>query len=168
MRDETSKCIRSSKIRDGSFLAGKFIITPATGVEAVELFALSTLCEQHPWSEKNVASALADTSAFHFLLRRAVDGALCSFVLARFIIDELEIDKVGTHPDFRRQGCARLLLRHSLHEAKKRGGKRALLEVRAGNNAAQACYGSIGFHVDSVRKGYYHSQEDALLMSIAL
>ena len=155
-------------MRAGSSRAGKFVITPAMGTEVAELFALSALCEKRPWSEKNIASALADRSAFHFLLRRSDDGALCSFVLARFVIDELEINKVGTHPDFRRRGCARLLLRHTLQEAKEHGGKKAFLEVRAGNNAAQACYESIGFHVDSVRKEYYHSKEDAFLMSRVL
>jgi ribosomal-protein-alanine acetyltransferase len=161
MRDETSKELDSS---GDPPLAGPFVVVPASVPGEEELPALAALCEERSWSEKNIASALADKSAFHFLLRRAGDGTLCSFVLARFVIDVLDIDKVGTHPDFRRRGCARILIRHALREAKKRGGKVAFLEVRAGNTAARECYQSVGFQVDSVRKGYYNAGEDAIVM----
>ena len=169
MRNATSKNHDSS--REACVdppLAGSFAIVSGTGAGEADLFTLAALCEERLWSKANFVSELAARCAFHFLLRRKSDGALCSFVLAQFVIDELDINKIGTHPDFRRRGCARFLLGHTLQEAKKRGGKRAFLEVRVGNTAAQACYRSIGFHVDSVRRRYYDLKEDALLMSMAL
>jgi ribosomal-protein-alanine N-acetyltransferase len=167
MRRETPTTIDTLGSDPSSLQSATFIITDAADAEA-PLFTLVRQCEDHPWSEKNIASALADPCAFHFLLCRKADGALCSYVLARLIADELEIDKVGTHPDFRRRGCATTLLKYLLEQAKERGCRRAFLEVRAGNRAAQACYGALGFTVASVRKRYYESQEDAIIMSRGL
>jgi len=141
---------------------------PATSGEEAELTALAALCEKRPWSRENIASELAGGLAFHFLLRTAGEGRLCCFVLARMVIDVLDIYNVGTHPEFRRRGCARFLLNHALREAKNRGGKTACLEVRANNTAARACYESLGFRIDSVRKKYYDGEEDAILMSRVL
>jgi ribosomal-protein-alanine N-acetyltransferase len=169
MRDETSKNLDSS----GGFSvapppAGSFIVGPATPAEAGELTALAALCEERPWSSENIASELADRLSFHYLLRTSGEGRLCCFVLARLVIDVLDIYNVGTHPDFRRKGCARFLLNHAIREAKNRGGKMACLEVRATNAAARACYESLGFSIDSVRKEYYDSKVDAILMSRVL
>jgi ribosomal-protein-alanine N-acetyltransferase len=169
MRGETSKNLDSSGGPSAvSTPDGLFVAVRATAAAEAELVALARLCEKRPWSEKNIAAGLTAGAAFNFLLRRTADGSLCSFVLARLTIDELEIDKVGTHPDFRRRGCARFLLGHVVQEAGRRGGKGAFLEVGAGNTAALACYQSLGFRVDSVRKRYYESGEDAVVMSLVL
>jgi|WetSurMetagenome_2_1015567.scaffolds.fasta_scaffold787820_1 [ribosomal protein S18]-alanine N-acetyltransferase len=143
----------------------RLTLMSATGADLSELFLLETLCEDRPWTKENIASELADRHALHFLLRTADGRRACSFVLARLIADELHIHKVTTHPDFRRQGHAKQLLGHVLTRAKERGGKRALLEVRSGNEAAIRLYMSLGFVTDAVRKKYYVSGEDALMMS---
>ena len=144
---------------------GPFTMLPATSADSDELAAMAILCERDPWSADTIASAFVDERSCNFLCRRVSDGVLCSYVLARQVVDELEIHKVATHPDFRRQGRARRLLIAAMDQARMRGGKSVFLEVRAGNTAAQALYRSIGFHVDSVRKEYYDSKENAVLMS---
>ena len=45
--------------------------------------------------------------------------------------------------------------------------RRAFLEVRAGNDAAQAMYKKFGFEVTGIRPKYYRdNDEDAILMTL--
>jgi ribosomal-protein-alanine N-acetyltransferase len=56
-------------------------------------------------------------------------------------------------------------LTHALDYAFKTGATLATLEVRAGNEGAQALYDSIGFRLVAIRKKYYaDNQEDAQVM----
>jgi [ribosomal protein S18]-alanine N-acetyltransferase len=84
-----------------------------------------------------------------------------------FIIDEAHVATIATHPDYRRQGIGEKILVHSLREAYAEGARRAFLEVRAHNEAAQSMYKKYGFVVDGVRPRYYRdNNEDAILMSL--
>jgi [ribosomal protein S18]-alanine N-acetyltransferase len=139
-------------------------VAAATAADLPELARLESMCGADPWTSRSIAADLASEHAFHWLLR-AADNRIRSFVLARLISDELHIHKAGTHPDFRRQGLAKYLLGQVCSLAKERGARRAYLEVRAGNAAAIKLYASLGFTTDTVRKKYYPSDEDALLMS---
>jgi ribosomal-protein-alanine N-acetyltransferase len=155
------------KFTPKNILADRTIL-PATFSDFPVLFNLENLSQPHPWSKENFVSELEDPHSFHFMLRIHNGDCPCSFVLARLIIDELHIHRVGTHPDFRRQGCARHLLNHAMSKARERGLKNALLEVRSGNTAAFHLYQSLDFYIAGVRKGYYGSRENALLMSRTL
>lgn len=80
---------------------------------------------------------------------------------------EAHIVTLATHPDYRRQGLGRRLLRSMIEKAVEAGANEITLEVRASNDAAQALYRSMGFVVVGVRKGYYHDNgEDAILMTL--
>ncbi len=57
------------------------------------------------------------------------------------------------------------ILVHILEEAVHRGAKRATLEVRRTNSAAQNLYHKYGFSTVAIRKGYYTDNgEDAFVM----
>ena len=57
----------------------------------------------------------------------------------------------------------------ALQWAQEKRADRAVLEVRAGNSAAQALYRRCGFVVEGRRRRYYASPvEDALLMAVSL
>ncbi|MCS6825193.1 MAG: ribosomal protein S18-alanine N-acetyltransferase [Caldilinea sp.] len=80
---------------------------------------------------------------------------------------EAHIVTIATHPDFRRRGLGRRLLQAMIDKAVEAGALEITLEVRAGNDAAQALYRSMGFVVVGVRKHYYYDNgEDAVLMSL--
>ena len=79
------------------------------------------------------------------------------------------VANVATHPDYRRRGVARRLLVQALADARQRGARLAMLEVRRSNLAAQKLYESFGFTVVGVRPRYYvDNMEDALLMDLEL
>ena len=93
--------------------------------------------------------------------------AVAGFLILWMVIDEAHIATVAVHPGARRHGLARRLLRQALAAARQEGALQALLEVRAGNHAAQALYAGFDFEVVGRRPRYYlDNQEDALLMTL--
>jgi ribosomal-protein-alanine N-acetyltransferase len=82
--------------------------------------------------------------------------------------DEMHIANIAVAQRFRRRGLGRKLLSHVLARAAEKGLLSATLEVRAGNQAAQALYASFGF-VEIARRARYYSDnhEDALLMQLS-
>ncbi len=93
--------------------------------------------------------------------------SVAGFVVARLIIDELHINNIAVSPDWRRLRIGARLLDAALRWAREKGAKRALLEVRASNTAAQALYRHCGFEMVGRRRRYYRTPvEDALIMSV--
>lgn len=91
------------------------------------------------------------------------------FVAARLVAGELHINNVAVRPECRRSGMGRSLLETAIGEAARSGAHAAFLEVRAGNEAAQALYKRCGFRVAGRRAGYYtQPPEDALVMNLSL
>ena len=93
--------------------------------------------------------------------------AVVGVIVVWLIVDEAHIATLAVHPRLRRQGIARKLLCVSLKETAEDGAFSALLEVRAGNEAAQDLYRKFGFEVVGRRSRYYQDNfEDALLMTL--
>jgi len=92
-------------------------------------------------------------------------GYSCTWI----VNDGLRINNIAVHPDHRRRGLARRLLRATLREARGRGCRRATLEVRPSNGAALRLYRQHGFVQVGRRRNYYEDEgEDALLMETGL
>jgi len=100
---------------------------------------------------------------------QAGQPAVMGFIVARYLADELHVNNVAVRPDFRRQGLGQALLNAVLSWGKQKRASQAVLEVRAGNNAAQQLYRACGFEVVGRRRRYYKDPlEDALLMTVSL
>jgi ribosomal-protein-alanine N-acetyltransferase len=83
------------------------------------------------------------------------------------ILDEAHIATLAVHPDYRGRRIGARLLIKVLEEAVNRGASRAMLEVRASNQIAQALYKNYGFEIVNRRQRYYRdNNEDALLMNL--
>lgn len=80
-------------------------------------------------------------------------------------VDEAHFTNVAVHPDWRRRGLGRRLLRALLDLARSQGCLSATLEVRPSNTAALALYESEGFTAAALRPRYYSDDgEDALIL----
>jgi len=91
------------------------------------------------------------------------------FVAARLALDELHINNIAVRHVHRRFGIGGALLEAVLREGARQGARKALLEVRMANEAAQKLYAKYGFEVVARRPHYYTQPlEDALVMSAKL
>ena len=100
--------------------------------------------------------------------RNMVPGpAVLGFFAGWIVEDELHVNNVASHLDYRRMGVGRSLMEAAVDEAKGRGVLEVLLEVRASNEGAQRMYKNLGFGLVGRRRDYYRlPTEDALVMKL--
>ena len=91
-------------------------------------------------------------------------GTLVGYAGGWVVDGDAQILKVGTDPAWRRRGIARELLAHVAADARNLGAQTVSLEVRAGNEGAQALYRALGLVPVGTRPRYYSDREDALIM----
>jgi [ribosomal protein S18]-alanine N-acetyltransferase len=99
-----------------------------------------------------------------------LDGkSLSGYIAARINADELHINNIGIRPEARRRGLGSALLELALDIGAGLGARLSVLEVRAGNLAAQALYERAGFALVGERRNYYKSPvENAKIMTMPL
>jgi ribosomal-protein-alanine N-acetyltransferase len=120
-----------------------------------------------PWPERSFRYEVTDNPAARCWVAEAHER-LAGMLVLWFIVDEIHVATIATHPEYRRQGIAQQLLARALASAAQEGARRSYLEVRAGNVSAQALYRKFGFVEDGRRPRYYKDNgEDAILMSLA-
>lgn len=117
-----------------------------------------------PWSMSLFASELRYQDSRVYLVAR--DGtSLVGFAGCMLVAGDGHITNVGVDPAHRRRGVASRLLVELARRSIAEGAVALTLEVRVGNDAAQALYRRFGFAPAGVRKGYYpDTGEDALIM----
>ena len=118
-----------------------------------------------PWSQNAFQAEVRNVSG-HYLVAES-EGRVRGYIGAWIIMDEVHITTLGVDPPARRQRIGERLLAAVLGEGVRRGARRASLEVRASNRAAQQLYEKYGFFPISRRARYYtDNAEDAVVMWI--
>lgn len=121
-----------------------------------------------PWSHGAFVYELKENQAARCWVAR-VARELVGYLCVWEVKPELHITNLAVHPARRRQGIARTLLGAILEDARRRGFRLAVLEVRPTNAEALGLYARLGFRVIGRRKGYYYDTgEDALIMEADL
>ena len=131
-----------------------------------ELSALDKLCVgADGWSAEDFRSEAEKDGG---IVLAAYDGDCLAGLIAGFTAaDTGEILTVGTAPQYRRQGVARMLMEAFL-AAVPDDVETIALEVRQSNTAAIELYKSFGFDKTGVRKRFYRDPiEDADVMVLA-
>ncbi|MDE0021944.1 MAG: ribosomal protein S18-alanine N-acetyltransferase [Candidatus Poribacteria bacterium] len=94
-----------------------------------------------------------------------LNGKLAAYCIAWTAADETHIVNFAVHPNLRRQGIGKALVRNLFAEARRSKAPRVTLEVRVSNLPAIRLYESMGFQIVAVRKGYYlDNGENAYIM----
>ena len=121
-----------------------------------------------PWPEKSYRYELIQNPGSRLWVAECLDPPqVVGMIVTWLIIDEAHIATIAVHPNFRRLGIAASLLTTALLDALENQMLRATLEVRAGNQAAQALYRQFGFRVAGIRPHYYRdNNEDAWIMTL--
>jgi [ribosomal protein S18]-alanine N-acetyltransferase len=96
------------------------------------------------------------------------DGEVVGYAVTTGSADLVDLQRIGVHPERRRQGVARTLLEEALAHAREQGATRMLLEVSAENTAALAFYAAADFVEIDRRRRYYRDGSDAVVMRRSL
>ncbi len=90
---------------------------------------------------------------------------IVGFFLARAVLENLELLKIGVCPEYQKQGIGTRLLNAAFVEGAKRGCLRCFLEVRKTNEGAIQFYQNHKFNIAGERVNYYTEPvEDAWTM----
>lgn len=89
---------------------------------------------------------------------------IVGFLAGLFTGEEMEILNLAVAPGARRTGIASVLLSGALAAARKSGGRRVFLEVRASNAGAIAFYKRLGFLPAGLRNNYYRAPVESALV----
>jgi ribosomal protein S18 acetylase RimI-like enzyme len=102
-----------------------------------------------PWNDSGemIARKVAQHDRLFFIASR--DLIPVGTVLAGYDGVRGWIYHLATHPDFRRQGIAKMLMQHALNELSHRGCPKVNLQVRKSNIEVIEFYKGIGFTEDS-------------------
>ena len=121
-----------------------------------------------PWGRLSFEGELAEKTSRSLVIKKRQQekpDRVIAYLCFRLVEGEMHIVNLAVDPAYRRHGVATFLLEYSLRLAKEYGAKKALLEVRASNQAAMRLYGKMGFCGAGRRRKYYSgTREDAVLM----
>lgn len=91
---------------------------------------------------------------------------IAGFMGLWFMVDEVHIVTIASHPELRRQGVGELLLLEAARQARERHADRLTLECRVSNTPALTLYEKFGFARAGLRRQYYTDNgEDAVIMT---
>jgi ribosomal-protein-alanine N-acetyltransferase len=142
------------------------IVRRMTAADVPAAAQIDAVSESLPWPERSFRAELEMPYSRGWVAETG--GRVVGLLVLWHIVDEAHIATVAVHPDFRRRGIGRQLLKAALDSAAAEGATSGLLEVRAGNLAAQELYKQFGFVEVGRRPKYYKDNgEDAVLMSLA-
>ena len=130
------------------------------GVAAIEEVSFPT-----PWSREMFREDLTRPFSRPFAAEDSA-GEILGYAVCWNVAGESHLLNIAVHPDFRGRGIGEALVMEAIRRGGHAGSKWIHLEVRAGNEQAQALYRKCGFIFIGIRKGYYtDTREDALLFS---
>ena len=141
---------------------------PIEAVADIEL-----LVQPHDaWTYQTLVEMLAQDSMDMLMVYKqegqADNNKVIGYCLYQVIFEQAEILRIGTHPDYQRQGIASQIFAQLNKELMSNQVESLLLEVRADNAPAIALYEQQAFAVIHTRKNYYQVPHqpavDALIM----
>ncbi|HCT74182.1 ribosomal protein S18-alanine N-acetyltransferase [Psychrobacter glacincola] len=126
---------------------------------------------QDAWNYQTLLELLEQDSInllIVYALEQNKKSNVIGYCLYQVIFEQAEILRIGTHPDYQRQGIASQIFARLNTELKTRQVESLLLEVRADNAPAIALYEQQEFALIHKRKGYYQTPHqpavEALIM----
>jgi [ribosomal protein S18]-alanine N-acetyltransferase len=146
-------------------VSSALVFQPMSAADLPQVMELERLAFPNPWTPGLFLHELKLSFSRLLLARGANGGArLHGYVCWWVVGDEVHILNLAVHPDARRSGTGRALVERVIGDAVTHAAASVSLEVRRGNEAAEALYRSMGFSAAGVRRNYYGQGEDAVIM----
>ena len=146
--------------------APSLLVGPLELDDLPAVVAIEDLSFPIPWSLSSFRyEMLENPYASLFGARLREPPGLVAFACVWVIDQEMKINNIAVHPEWRGRGIGRVLLARLLDFGHQQGCTEVMLEVRPSNEPALRMYARAGFRVMGRRKGYYSdTHEDALVM----
>ncbi len=140
-------------------------LRPMRREDVSQVMEIEVECFPTPWHASAYYTELANRSACYVVASN--NSQIVGYAGMWIIMDEAHITTLGVAPERRRLKIGEQLLVALLDEALRRGARRATLEVRQRNTAAQSLYRKYGFAAAAIRRAYYtDNRENAVVMWI--
>ncbi len=115
-----------------------------------------------PWSKFGFYAEIRNPFSLSYVL--FLDDKIVGYIVLWDYGKSLHIANITVHPDYRRMGLGRFMIRFAKQKAKERGIRFLTLEVRKSNLPARRLYESEGFVEIGLLRGYYPGDfEDAII-----
>lgn len=147
------------------------VVRPMGEKDLPRVYEIDVLSSGLPWTERSYRFELTQNPNARLWVAETVSEGIepqvVAFLIIWIIVDETHIANVAVHPDYRRRGIGLKLLKTGVESSWQEEAQIAYLEVRRGNQGAQALYRKMGFIEVGIRRHYYHdTHEDAILMNL--
>jgi [ribosomal protein S18]-alanine N-acetyltransferase len=151
-------------------MTDRIVVEPLAGSADLDgVLAIEEASFNNPTTRTWYEAELARPDVCKVFVIRTPERPVAGFAAFWKVVDEMHINNLAVHPECRGQGLGRRLLAGTLAAGYAMGVRRATLEVRRSNVAAQRLYAAAGFHVTGTRRDYYTEPiEDALVLSTAV
>lgn len=141
----------------------EFKIRPATTEDVGRIMCLEEDSIPHPWQRNEIEKLINEDNKCAFVTEKS-NGQIVCYIGCDFVLDECNIGNLVTDEDERGKGLATAMMKHLLEHLKEKGIKNVYLEVESTNLPAIAVYKKCGFKSYNIRKGYFGTGRDAILM----
>ena len=127
------------------------------------LYEVSSLSLKETWSLGSIEQELSNKFARYIVCK---DGdKVIGFIGAWLIASEGQITNLAVHPDYRKKGIGKKLMKSLISSLKEEDCNAITLEVRESNTVAKNLYKNLGFLSEGIRKNFYEdNKEDANIM----
>ena len=115
----------------------------------------------HYHAPKSFLVAEIDGKIVGYIMCR-IERGISSF--GRLPVKKGHVVSVAVLDSYRHKGIGTALIKQAMKAMTEYGSSEFFLEVRKGNEEAVSVYGTLGFSVHRVLRGYYRDGEDAYLM----
>jgi len=148
----------------------RFFIRRMREGDLAEVRTIETLSFSNPWSENTFRGEIQNTPvSFPMVVVEKPGDRLVGYIVYWHIREDVQVNNVAVHPDFRGRGVGEALMRHVIDKVRESGATFVTLEVRVSNTPAVTLYKKLGFEILGERKNYYtHPDEDAYMMGLVL
>ena len=135
-----------------------------------DVLAIENISFPNPWHETTFRGEIQNNDLSYPLvvIHRNLDKVI-GYIVYWKIREEVQINNIAVHPDFKRMGIGEAILRDVIQEARGEGAHYVSLEVRPSNTAARGLYAKLGFELIGIRRNYYSNpDEDAIVLGMSL
>jgi len=127
-----------------------------------EVYEIEKASYSNPWTKFGFFAELRNPFSKPYVLK--LEDKIVGYIVLWDYGESLHIANITVHPQYRRMGLGRYMIKFAKQLARELGMKTVTLEVRESNEPARRLYESEGFVAVGVIKGYYpDNHENAII-----